>query len=207
MSSPREPSREDRGGGRAHAGRAAAHPLLRAAGTAHPDRADNGYRTYTAEHVERVGRIAGLVQAGIPTRLVKVLLDAEDAAARDDLPGTGRRAAGRGARPLEARIACLTRSRDTIRTYLERTRHEALLSAHPSAPVRQAALGGIRMPLSCLGCPPDPGAPSVYLVPRTCSTKRWAGASRRRRSAKNVSAARAPIQSRGSRSGARPGSR
>jgi DNA-binding transcriptional MerR regulator len=101
-----------------------------------PDRADNGYRTYTDEHVERVGRIAGLVQAGIPTRLVKVLLDAEDAAARDEPTCPAQVAEQLAAElgPLEARIACLTRSRDTIRTYLERTRHEALLSAHPSAP-------------------------------------------------------------------------
>ena len=102
-----------------------------------PDRADNGYRTYADEHVERVGRIAGLVQAGIPTRLVKVLLDAEDAAARDEPTCPAQVAEQLAAElgPLEARIACLTRSRDTIRSYLERTRHEALLSAHPSAPM------------------------------------------------------------------------
>ncbi|MFC7501800.1 MerR family transcriptional regulator, partial [Nocardioides sp. GCM10030258] len=38
------------------------------------DRADNGYRSYTEAHVDRVERAAGLIQAGIPTRLVKVLL-------------------------------------------------------------------------------------------------------------------------------------
>src|SRR5688572_10513946 len=47
-------------------------------------RADNGYRSYTEDHVARVGQVAGLVQAGLPTRLVKVLLDAEDAAARNE---------------------------------------------------------------------------------------------------------------------------
>ena len=99
------------------------------------DRAPNGYRTYTEAHVERVSRVAGLVQAGIPTRLVKVLLDAEDAAARDEPTCPAQVAEQLAAElgPLEARIACLTRSRDTIRTYLERTRHEALLSANPSA--------------------------------------------------------------------------
>lgn len=95
-----------------------------------PDRADNGYRTYTDEHVDRVRRIAGLVQAGIPTRLVKILLDAEDAAARDEPTCPAQVAEQLAAElgPLEARIACLTRSRDTIRRHLERTRHEALLS-------------------------------------------------------------------------------
>lgn len=93
------------------------------------DRADNGYRTYTDQHVERVTRIAGLVQAGIPTRLVKVLLDAEDAAARDEptCPAEVAEQLAAELGPLESRISCLTRSRDTIRTFLERTRHEALL--------------------------------------------------------------------------------
>lgn len=91
-------------------------------------RAENGYRSYTEEQLARIVRVAQLVQAGIPTRLVKVLLEAEDAAARhettcplavaeqlaDELDG------------LEARITCLTKSRDTIRDYLERTCHEVL---------------------------------------------------------------------------------
>lgn len=98
-------------------------------GLLHADRADNGYRTYTDQHVERVTRIAGLVQAGIPTRLVKVLLDAEDAAARDEptCPAEVAEQLAAELGPLESRISCLTRSRDTIRTFLERTRHEALL--------------------------------------------------------------------------------
>ncbi|UMG94238.1 MerR family transcriptional regulator [Nocardioides sp. TF02-7] len=101
-------------------------------------RADNGYRTYTDDHVERVGRIAGLVQAGIPTRLVKVLLDAEDRAARDE-PTCPKEVAEQLAAelgPIEERIACLTRSRDTIRGFLERTRHEVVLreadAGHPA---------------------------------------------------------------------------
>lgn len=93
------------------------------------DRADNGYREYTEAHVERVSRIASLVRAGIPTRLVKVLIETEDAAARGEptcpLEVAEQLAAELG--PIEDRIACLTRSRDTIRSYLKRTRHEVLL--------------------------------------------------------------------------------
>lgn len=88
------------------------------------DRAPNGYRTYTDAHAERVSRVAGLVQAGLPTRLVKVLLDAEDACALE-APTCTREVAELLAEELvglESRIACLTKSRDTIRTYLERTR-------------------------------------------------------------------------------------
>jgi DNA-binding transcriptional MerR regulator len=93
-----------------------------------PDRAGNGYRTYTDAHVERVVRVAGLVRAGIPTRLVKVLMDAEDAAARREptCPVEIAEQLAAELRPLEDRIACLTRSRDTIRDYLQRTQAEVL---------------------------------------------------------------------------------
>ncbi|MBO0610399.1 MerR family transcriptional regulator [Myceligenerans salitolerans] len=94
------------------------------------DRAPNGYRTYGEEHVERVTRVAGLVRAGLPTKLVKVLLDMEDAAAARE-PTCPRLVAEQLAAELvgiEANIACLTRSRDTIREFLTRTEHAALLS-------------------------------------------------------------------------------
>lgn len=95
------------------------------------ERAANGYRTYTEADVARVSRVAGLVQAGIPTRLVKVLLDAEEANARDEpsCPIAVAEQLAAELEGLEARIACLTRSRDTIRSYLTRTQHEVLLRA------------------------------------------------------------------------------
>lgn len=92
-------------------------------------RSPNGYRSYTETDVARVTRVAGLVQAGIPTRLVKVLLDAEDANARDEptCPIAVAEQLAVELEGLEARIACLAKSRDTIRSYLIRTRHEVLL--------------------------------------------------------------------------------
>ena len=92
-------------------------------------RSPNGYRTYTEADVGRVSRVAGLVQAGIPTRLVKVLLEAEDANARNEptCPLAVAEQLASELEGLEARIACLTRSRDTIRTFLARTQHEVLL--------------------------------------------------------------------------------
>lgn len=94
------------------------------------ERAANGYRSYTDEDVERVDRVAGLVQAGLPTRLVKVLLDAEDAAARHEptCPLAVAEQLAEELTGLESRIACLTKSRDTIRDFLVRTEHGALLS-------------------------------------------------------------------------------
>lgn len=93
-------------------------------------RASNGYRTYGDDDVELVRRVAGLVQAGLPTRLVRVLLDMEEAAERDE-PSCPRTVAEMLASELvgiEARLACLHRSRDTIRDFLVRTEHAALLA-------------------------------------------------------------------------------
>lgn len=95
-----------------------------------PTRQANGYRSYGEEHVERVARIAGLVQSGLPTRLVKELLGLEDAAAeqRPSCPRTVAEMLAHELVGIEERIACLTRSRDTIRDYLTRTEHAAVLS-------------------------------------------------------------------------------
>lgn len=93
-------------------------------------RAANGYRDYGEEHVERLRRVAGLVQAGLPTRVVKVLLEMEDAAAmaRPTCPRQVAELLTSELGGIEDRIACLTRSRDTIRDVLARTEHAALLS-------------------------------------------------------------------------------
>ncbi|GAA4346540.1 MerR family transcriptional regulator [Angustibacter luteus] len=99
-------------------------------------RSDNGYRSYTEDDLERVSRVAGLVQAGLPTRLVKVLLDAEDAAARDEetCPAAVAEQLAEELLGLESRIACLTKSRDIIRDYLVRTQHQVLLRDSDGAP-------------------------------------------------------------------------
>ncbi|WP_436699842.1 MerR family transcriptional regulator [Nocardioides sp. BYT-33-1] len=86
------------------------------------DRLPNGYRSYGETHVERIERVAGLVQAGVPTRLVKVLLEAEAACALER-PTCSAEVAALLAEELvglEKRIDCLSRSRDTIRTFLSR---------------------------------------------------------------------------------------
>lgn len=100
------------------------------------DRSPNGYRSYTEADIARVARVAGLVQAGIPTRLVKVLIDTEDANARDEqtCPVAVAEQLAVELEGIEARIACLARSRDTIRTYLTRTQHEVLLRTGPTVP-------------------------------------------------------------------------
>lgn len=87
------------------------------------DRQPNGYRTYGEHHVEQVDRVAGLVQAGIPTRLVRALLEAEAACAKETATCSRELATLLAAEleGLEKRITCLTRSRDTIRQVLAST--------------------------------------------------------------------------------------
>ena len=67
---------------------------------------------------------SGLIQSGIPTRLVRALLDAEAACATEAATCSRELAELLAAEldGLEKRIACLTRSRDTIRQVLARTR-------------------------------------------------------------------------------------
>lgn len=87
------------------------------------DRLPNGYRTYREAHVEEVERVAGLIQSGIPTRLVKALLEAEAACATEATTCSRELSTLLAAEleGLEKRITCLTRSRDTIRQVLART--------------------------------------------------------------------------------------
>ena len=95
-------------------------------------RADNGYRTYCEDDVERVERVAALIRSGVPTRLVRAILDLEGVEAPERAATCSRGVAERLAaelEDLEARIACLTRSRDTIRRFLEQTEHSAVLTA------------------------------------------------------------------------------
>jgi DNA-binding transcriptional MerR regulator len=89
-------------------------------------RGANGYRDYGESDVDRVKRIADLVQSGIATRLVKVLLDAEEARARDETgcPVEVAEQLALEVQALDRRIACLSRSRDSVSEFLERTRIE-----------------------------------------------------------------------------------
>lgn len=94
-------------------------------------RAENGYREYAEEDVEQVTRVAGLVRAGVPTRLVRAILDLESLRCTELVETCTRDVAEQLAAELseiEGRIACLTRSRDTIRGFLARTEHSSVLT-------------------------------------------------------------------------------
>jgi DNA-binding transcriptional MerR regulator len=88
-----------------------------------PSRADNGYREYAESHVDVVLQITGLLDAGLPTRIIQQLLPCLDKPQTIYVPdvtpemiATLRREHAR----LSDRIECLTRNRAAIAEYLDK---------------------------------------------------------------------------------------
>lgn len=95
-------------------------------------RAENGYREYSEADVAQVERVAGLVRAGMPTRLVRVVLDIEGIASAELAATCTRNLAEQLAAELaeiDGRIACLAKSRETIHRFLTQTQHSSVLAA------------------------------------------------------------------------------
>ncbi|WP_443282960.1 MerR family transcriptional regulator [Streptomyces sp. 8N114] len=89
----------------------------------HPQRSSNTYREYAEGAVEQVHQIRGLLDCGLPTRLIRVLLQHVQGP-RSDLPPCPDAEIANLLRQeldhLETRIDRLVRSRDEIRCYLSR---------------------------------------------------------------------------------------
>ena len=100
------------------------------------DRAPNGYRAYDESDVERATRVRGLIQAGLSTRMARVVLDIERQCELATPPECTRALAEELAEELialEERVACLTKSRDAVAEYLQRTRNGDLVRTAPRA--------------------------------------------------------------------------
>ena len=100
------------------------------------ERSANGYRSYDEADVERAARARGLVQSGLTTRLAKVVLDVESACSDGTPPQCSRELAQMLAEELAAlneRLACLTRSRDSVARFLALTRNDDLVAPAPTA--------------------------------------------------------------------------
>jgi DNA-binding transcriptional MerR regulator len=87
-----------------------------------PARSANGYRDYPESLVDRVVQIRGLLDAGVPTRIIRRILPClgspdsiEVADAAPELIADLERERER----MDARIRCLTRNRDAISSYLD----------------------------------------------------------------------------------------
>jgi DNA-binding transcriptional MerR regulator len=99
-------------------------------------RSANGYRSYDEGDVERATRVRGLVQAGLSTRMTKVVLDIELQCRLAAPPECSLALAEELATELHAldeRLACLTKSRDAVAEYLQRTRHGDLIRREAAA--------------------------------------------------------------------------
>jgi DNA-binding transcriptional MerR regulator len=99
------------------------------------ERSANGYRSYDESDVDRATRARGLVQAGLTTRLAKVVLDVEHQCALAQ-PTCSRELAEMLATELAAledRLACLTKSRDAVAEFLELTRNGDLVRSGVAA--------------------------------------------------------------------------
>jgi len=94
-------------------------------------RSANGYRDYTEEQVEHARHVRALVEAGLSTRMIKIVLDIEAPEPTSQSAPCGRALAEELARELrvvENRIVCLERSRDAVIDYLLHSEHADLLS-------------------------------------------------------------------------------
>ncbi|WP_436790409.1 MerR family transcriptional regulator [Yinghuangia sp. YIM S10712] len=85
------------------------------------DRSPNGYREYDERNVDRVVQIRGLLDAGLPTRIIRQILPCLDKPrtiyfpdATPEMIATLQREQDR----MTERIHCLTRNRDAIGEYL-----------------------------------------------------------------------------------------
>ena len=93
-------------------------------------RSANGYRDYTEEQVEHARHVRALAEAGLSTRMIKIVLDIEAPDPTRHSATCGRALAEELARELrvvENRIVCLEKSRDAVTDYLLNSEHADLL--------------------------------------------------------------------------------
>ncbi|MFD7918341.1 MerR family transcriptional regulator [Streptomyces sp. NPDC059740] len=98
------------------------------------DRGTNGYRSYDEATVDRVRQIRGLLDAGLPTRIIRQILPCLDRPRAVHLPDATPEvlaALERERDRMTERIGCLTRNRDAIADYLDVVRRGAPAAAVP----------------------------------------------------------------------------
>ncbi|MEU3692766.1 MerR family transcriptional regulator [Streptomyces narbonensis] len=96
------------------------------------DRLPNGYRVYDESNVDRVAQIRGLLDAGLPTRIIKQILPCLDKPriihfpdATPEMLATLEEERDR----MTERIRCLTRNRDAVAEYLDAVREKLATGA------------------------------------------------------------------------------
>jgi DNA-binding transcriptional MerR regulator len=94
-----------------------------------PQRSANGYRDYPEEAVAQVEQIRALIRSGLSTQFVRILLDMQSVRGSELAAECSRTVALMLAEELAAideRLACLSRSRDTMRDWLAQTEHSVM---------------------------------------------------------------------------------
>ncbi|MFF7365247.1 MerR family transcriptional regulator [Streptomyces sp. NPDC008125] len=97
-----------------------------------PGRASNGYRDYAQGCVDRVLQIRGLLDSGLPTRVIKQVLPCIDDPAAIHISGATAETIATLERERDSmahRIRCLLRSHEAIVGYLEAVRRDQQPSA------------------------------------------------------------------------------
>lgn len=99
-----------------------------AEGLIEPGRCSNGYRDYCGHTVDRVRQVRALIEAGLPTRIIRDLLPHLDGPA-DLVPASPcaqfLAEVARQREQLDRRIAILSRNRDALDAYLTAVRAPA----------------------------------------------------------------------------------
>ncbi len=101
-----------------------------------PDRAANGYRDYPETLVDRVTQIRGLLDAGLPTKIIKQVLPYLDNPCTihvSDATPELIEALERYRAQMTSRIDCLARNRDAIAAYLAAVRARSGEAGQPRA--------------------------------------------------------------------------
>lgn len=128
-------------------------------GLIRPSREPNGYRDYDERLVARVEHIRGLLGAGMSTRLIHLILpclNRPDSIIVDDVaPATVALLEEERAR-MDSRIACLTKNRDAISSYLdavtaagERGARASGVEGAAASPVEGASPGAVQGAVAC----------------------------------------------------------
>jgi DNA-binding transcriptional MerR regulator len=94
-------------------------------GLIEPTRSENGYREYDERFVDRVAQIRGLLDAGLPVRIIKQLLPCLDTPWTIYCPDPTPEMIAtleRERDQMTRRIECLARNRDAIGDYLAAAR-------------------------------------------------------------------------------------
>jgi DNA-binding transcriptional MerR regulator len=90
-----------------------------------PGRSVNGYRDYERDDIQRVTQIRGLIDAGVPTAIIRDILPCLDDPGTIHLSDPAPdliSALEQHHRLIDARIQCLSRNRDAIGRYLQAIR-------------------------------------------------------------------------------------